>query len=442
VALFGTNGVRGLANVEMTPELVLGLARAVGTVFPGIVSVARDTRQSGEMLKAAAISGLLSAGCEVLDLGIAPVPALQLHVREHADAGVMLTASHNPPEYNGFKLIATDGTEAAPRQERQVEDALENKKYRTADWSNTGGLRRDDCIEPYLNALKSLVDRETIATRKLTVVCDPGHGAACLTTPALLSKLGCRVITINAQVDGTFPGRNPEPTRDALGDLAGMVRECGADLGVAHDCDADRVAFIDENGDFLDEEVLLALMARHVLSQRKGSLVTPVSSSQRIEDVAREFGVELFWTRVGSIHVARRMMELNAVFGGEGNGGLIFPEHQYCRDGGASVVKIVELLAGGEKLSLLAGEVTEYHNVKHKMECREPDAVMTLIRDAEKDADTTDGVKLWRDGGWLLIRPSGTEPFIRIYAEHRTLEGAKALADYGRDCVKRFSENR
>ena len=224
------------------------------------------------------------------------------------------------------------------------------------------------------------VDAEIIRSRRFKVVVDTGCGAGSLTLPFLLRELGCQVLTLGAQPDGTFPWRNPEPTPEALTELSKLVKMTGADMGAAHDGDADRIVFMDENGEFINEEVLLAMMAKYMLEHEKGPIVTPVSSSQRMADVAKDAGVELYWTAVGSINVARKMMEVNAVFGGEGNGGLIFPKHQYCRDGAMACAKILEILAGGKKLSELAKSVPEYFNAKTKVPSEDTQATMERVK--------------------------------------------------------------
>lgn len=249
------------------------------------------------------------------------------------------------------------------------------------------------------------------------------------------------MLTLGAQPDGTFPWRNPEPIPDALTELSKLVKITGADLGAAHDGDADRIVFMDENGEFLNEEVLLAMMAKYMLEREKGPIVTPVSSSQRMADVAKEEGVELYWTAVGSINVARKMMEVNAVFGGEGNGGLIFPKHQYCRDGAMACAKILEILAGGKKLSELAKSVPQYFNAKTKVPSVNTQATMEKVKYEASGLglkmDTIDGVKIWYKDGWVLIRPSGTEPIFRIFAEAEKQERAEELMQEGLQMVIR-----
>ncbi|MCC7575672.1 MAG: phosphoglucosamine mutase [Methanomethylovorans sp.] len=444
--LFGTNGVRGIANEYMTPQMVMDIVRSLGTFMgnKGTVAIGRDTRVSGEMLKSAAIAGALSSGLTVIDVGIGPTPSVQYYVRDHADAGIVITASHNPREYNGIKLIAGDGTEMSREDEAKIEEIYFSREFQPATWEYTGDLRHDlNANALYIKGIINAINGDVVREKKFKVIADTGCGAGSLTLPFLLRQLGCEVIAINAQADGTFPSRNPEPTPDVLTDLATLVIKEKAHMGVAHDGDADRAVFFDENGKFIDEEVLLAMMAKYVMQQKKGVVVTPVSSSQRMLDVATEAGVDLIWTAVGSINVARKMMEIEAVFGGEGNGGLIFPEHQYCRDGAMSCAKLLEIMAGGKKLSEMAKSVPTYFNSKTKVGCHDPKAIMEKLKaevnTGQMKVDTTDGVKIWYEDGWVLIRPSGTEPIIRIFAESRTNERAVELMNNGVQLVEKHA---
>ncbi len=432
--LFGTNGVRGIVNRDLTADLALRLAMSLGTLTKGTVAVGRDTRTSGSMLSHAAIAGLLATGCKVINVGIAPTPAVQYFVRDNADAGIVITASHNPREYNGLKLIAGDGTEFGSEGELAVEDAYFHGELKLADWRETGELSNADIIPAYIEGIMRNVNTSDIAKRGFIVAVDTGSGAGSIVTPFLLSRLNCNVTTLNAQIDGTFPSRNPEPTEDVLTDLGKIVVSNGADLGVAHDGDADRAVFVDENGNFVNEDVLLAIVVKHVLSKKRGPVVTPVSSSQRIVDVAEAAGSQVIWTPVGSIHVARVMMQVNAVIGGEGNGGIIFPEHQYCRDGAMTVAKVLEIMTERDRrLSELVNEIPKRYMDKTKVTCRDRDAAMQHIQSSvHGNVDTTDGVKIWYDDGWLLIRPSGTEPIIRIFVEAETEQRANDLLDLGK----------
>lgn len=444
MALFGTNGVRGIANEYINPELAVNLARSLGTYMDskGTVAIGCDSRISGQMLKSAAIAGALSTGLNVIDVGVVPTPSIQYYVRDHADAGIVITASHNPRQYNGIKLIAGDGTEFPRDGEKEIEKIYLSGKYSIVSWEKTGSFKTDLGVnEYYIRNVIDSVDAEKIRSHKLKIVVDTGCGAGSITLPFLLRELGCQVLTLGAQPDGTFPWRNPEPTPDALTELSNLVKFTGADLGAAHDGDADRIVFMDENGEFVNEEVLLAMMAKYMLEREKGPIVTPVSSSQRMADVAKDAGVELYWTAVGSINVARKMMEVNAVFGGEGNGGLIFPKHQYCRDGAMACAKILEILAGGKKLSELAKSVPQYFNAKTKIPSVNTQATMEKVKDEASSLglkmDTTDGVKIWYEDGWVLIRPSGTEPIFRIFAEAKKQERAEELMQEGLEMVIR-----
>jgi len=432
---FGTNGIRGIANEELTSEIALKLCLSLGMLRSGDIAIGRDTRVSGEMLKSAAISGLLATGNRVIDLGIAPSPAIQYYVKHNADAGVIVTASHNPKEYNGLKFIDDAGMEFSRDEEKEVEKVYNKGEFRRVKWDMTGELTTADAIPDYKEGIIKLID---IRGKKFKVVVDPGNGAACGVTSSLLRELGCEVMEINAELDGTFPGRAPEPTVDVLGKLMATVKENGADFGVAHDGDADRAVFVDERGEFVSEDVALAIFAKSALERKKGVVVTPVSSSSCVADVVEQEGGKILWTPVGSIHVARKMIETKAVFGGEGNGGLIFPEHQYCRDGGMSAAKMLEMLCAGKTLSQLADEIPRYHHIKEKLKVKDKDGVMQRVKNIAKGrVDMTDGVKLWHDDGWVLVRASGTEPIIRIFAESKSQKRAKELLREGIELVKR-----
>ena len=436
--LFGTNGIRGIVNQNLTPELALKLTMSLGTLKRGTIAIGQDTRISGTMLGHAATAGLLATGCKVINVGIAPTPTIQYFVRDNTDAGVVITASHNPREYNGLKFIARDGTEFDSEAELEVEDVYFKGVFKLAAWRDTGSISHLDIIPLYIDGVMNKVNTVAIKNKRFNVVIDTGCGAGSVVTPFMLSKLDCRVTTLNAQIDGTFPSRHPEPTEEVLSDLSATVMALDADIGIAHDGDADRTVFVDENGNFVDEDVSFAIIVKHALSKKKGIVVTPVSSSQRIVDVAKEAESSVVWTPVGSIHVARTMKKLGAVIGGEGNGGIIFPEHQYCRDGAMAVAKMLEIMTERDKtLSELAGEIPKYHMIKEKITCKDREAVMKRISSSVSgNVDTIDGVKIRYDDGWLLVRPSGTEPIIRIFAEARSKKRVKELADVGIEMTK------
>ncbi len=444
--LFGTNGIRGIVGQDMTADLALRVGRAIGTFFgAGSVALARDTRVSGPMLARAVASGLMSAGCDVIDLGIVPTPCAQYFVAKaaHLKGAVVVTASHNPREFNGIKAIDSLGMEMGREDEEAIESVFFEARYHVAPWSEVGAVRIDDSAgHRYLEDIRSRVDVEAIRKRAFTVVVDPGNGAGCLVTPYLLQSLGCRVLSLNGQPDGAFPGRMPEPILEHLGDLMRIVPEAHADLGVAHDGDADRAIFVDESGAFLHGDKSLALLARAVIRERGGTVVTPVSTSSLIDDVVRQAGGKVVRTRVGSPIVARTMFDTGAAFGGEENGGVIFPDHQFCRDGAMAVAKMLELLARAtESLSGLAAGLPQYHIAKANVPvpAAQREAVLKHLIGLVKgrDIDTTDGVKIRESDGAVLVRPSGTEPVFRVYAEGKTAERAAALAAEGVGLVKK-----
>jgi len=437
--LFGTFGVRRRANEVLTPEFASKLAAAYGTLMKGQVAVGGDTRTSTPMIKHAVLSGLLSSGCHVIDLGILPTPAVQYAVRNYYDGGVIITASHNPPHDNGIKFVDADGIGIRDDMEEKIEDMFFDENPDRVPWDEISEVETSDIIDEYIENVINRVDVDAIKDAGLKVVVDCGSGAACFTTPYLLRKLGCQVTTMNCQPDGFFPGRNPEPTEDNLQDLINAVKKLGADLGIAHDGDADRTICIDEKGNFVFGDKTFALVEKYMLKENNGGLiVTTVATSQAIYDIAEEYGGEVIATRVGDLLVARALKENDGLFGGEENGGLIFPDFVYGRDAALSTAKIVEIMAKEKKsLSKLIDELPSYWSEKRKVEC--PDElkgeVMEKIAEVtcEFEVDTTDGVKILTEEGWVIIRPSGTEPIFRCFAEAKTEEDAKKMAEW---CIK------
>ncbi|MEM1957000.1 MAG: phosphoglucosamine mutase [Archaeoglobaceae archaeon] len=436
--LFGTNGVRGIANEELTAEMALDLGRVIATLKPGKVAVACDTRISSQMLKSAVLAGIMSAGSDAIDLGIAPTPALQFYAKKNQIPGVVVTASHNPREYNGIKFVQENGAEFFREMDEESERVYVSKKFRIAKWSEVGKLLTDDCIENYVSAIVENVDLK----RKYRVVVDCGNGASYLTSPEILRRLDCEVYSINAYPDGRFPARNPEPVERELELLKRAVVDFNADLGVAHDGDADRAVFVNEKGEFVSEDAMLALMAKYYVEKNRGGIVvTPVSSSRCVEDVVKEAGGEIVYTAVGSPVVAKVMIEKKAIFGGEGNGGFIFPEHLLARDGGMSIAKVLQLLdETGKKLSELIAEIPRYHMIKGKVACRNKEKLLSMLREEFPDANHADGARIDFEDGWLLIRPSGTEPIARIYAEGKTKQRAEELYNEGLRILKKALE--
>ncbi|MGC9435563.1 MAG: phosphoglucosamine mutase [Methanomicrobiales archaeon] len=431
--LFGTNGARGEVGRDMTPDLILSIGMALAAMRGGTIATGRDTRTSGPALSAAVRAGIMAGGSDVVDYGVLPTPALQFLVRDTADAGAMITASHNPPQYNGIKIIEPDGTEMGDQEVLELEALIYDTPPDSVPWDETGRETTDpESIGRYIDAI---VDHVPAGIGEgLTVVVDPGSGPAVHTTPEILSRLGCTVHTVNGTPDGRFPGRLPEPSPDGLAALASMVRETGADFGVAHDGDADRAVFVDENGEYIEENKEFAIIARQVCRGRAGLVVTPVSTSRLVEDVITEMGSRVVATPVGSIYVARRMRRLieegeAVIFGGEGNGGLIYPDHQFCRDGGMTAAMMAVILADARRpLSGLAENLPSYHLIKDRIDVPDPGRLMERLDRAfsPEEIDRTDGIKIRRDDVSLLVRPSGTEPILRVMVESPREDAARA----------------
>ena len=442
--LFGTFGVRRVANTVLTPEFASKIAAAYGTKVKGTIAIGSDPRTSSEMLKHAVTAGLLSVGCNVVDLGMLPTPAVQYAVRHYYDGGIMITASHNPPEYNGLKLLDADGIGTPDDLEEEIEDIYFNDKQERVTWDKLGKAYKRDIIDEYCDEVIKRVDAEAIREAKLKVVLDCGSGAACGTTPYIIRKLGCEITTLNCQPDGAFPGRNPEPTEDNLQDLIAVVKATGADIGIAHDGDADRTICIDEKGQFVFGDKSFALVEKSMLEKNNGGkIVTTVATSNAVADIALENNGEIILTRVGDLVVARKLQEIDGLFGGEENGGLIFPDFVYGRDSGLATAMLLEILAKSKKpLSELIDELPTYFSEKRKVKC--PDDKKQLVAEGiindttEYEVDTTDGVKVITEEGWVIIRPSGTEPIYRCFSEAKTPEKAAELADWGMTLIEKY----
>lgn len=447
--LFGTNGIREVVGQKFTAAFVTQVADAIGATFPpeAHAVVGWDGRTSSPAFARIVSASLALAGHRVTELGVLPTPAIQYNVpRLHADIGVVITASHNPPEFNGIKCIASDGLEVAREVEERIESGVERSAAAPVDYAHIGDIVHDPGgARRYLDGILALVDVPRIVRRHFSVVLDCGNGASAVTSPTLLRRLGCRFTTLNAHVDGTFPGHLSEPTPANLIDLERAVPAVGAEFGVAHDGDADRAVFIDATGRYVPGEEVLTLLARDAVERAPGSIVvTPVSASQSVEDAVRPFGGTVVYTRVGSPTVTHEMQVRGAVFGGEENGGLIFPRLHLARDGAMTLAAVLDLLARTERdLASLLKSLPKYVLVKEKVGCpvelREKvlaQVAETFARDSEKVV-TIDGVKVYRPGGWVLLRPSGTEPIFRVFAESKDPDQARALAASGIAAVRR-----
>jgi phosphomannomutase/phosphoglucomutase len=441
--LFGTNGVRFRPGIDADLEFVLLLSECIGTYFSeGDVLVGRDGRVSGEALSLVATSGLMSSGRNVGEVGLVPTPALQFATKALGyRGGIMVTASHNPPEYNGIKVVGADGVEIPRLDEQKIEHVYHGRSVHRANWQEVGTAREEpSAIRLYLQEILSKVNTRLISGRKFSIVVDPGNGAQSLAAPYLLDALGCKVITINSTIDGKFPARGPEPTPGSLGDLSAAVRASGADLGVAYDGDGDRAIFCDEAGNVYWGDQSGSLLADYLLERNPaGTIVTPISSSQIVETVAAKHHAKVIRTRVGSVDVSRTIIERGAFFGFEENGGCIYPAHIAVRDGGMATALILECLAArGLTFSRTIGNAfPKFFQAKTKIPV-DPEKARLVMKSVEREAglkvEKVDGVKVWTDEKtWVLIRPSGTEPIIRVFAESDSEDKVNAV-------LKKFSK--
>ena len=448
--LFGTFGVRRTANDVLTPEYASRLAACYGTQIKGTVAVGGDPRNSTVMLKEAVKAGLLSSGCDVVDLGILPTPGVQYAVRKYYDGGVMITASHNPPQYNGLKFLDEFGIGIPDEMDLAIEKLYFDEEPDRVPFNEIGQLYHNDkIIDEYVDEAISKVDVEAIRKANLKVVVDCGSGAGCYTAPYLIRKLGCEVTTLNAQADGFFPGRDPEPIEENLQELISVVKELGADIGLAHDGDADRTICIDEKGNFVLGDKTFTLVEKQMLKENNGgTIVTTVATSQAIYDIADEYNGNVIATAVGDLLVARKLKDEDGLFGGEENGGLIFPDFVYGRDAVMTVAKILETIAKeGKPLSELVGELPVYYASKMKIECPDDEKEFVMKSIAEEiqnttdfELDLTDGVKILKEDGWVIIRPSGTEPIFRCFAESDSQEKADEMTDWGIGLIKKYKK--
>jgi len=442
--MVSVSGVRGRVGAPLTPELIAGLAAAFGSFMrresgDGPVYVGRDSRTSGPMFVRAVVAGLQSVGVPVIDLGVVPTPTLLLAVRgSDAIGGIGVTASHNPAEWNALKLVSGEGVFLDADLSARFRAALSEEDPERVAWHAIPAVTEDPEAWPrHLEAILALphIDVPALRARHIEVAIDCVHGAGGPVMTELLEALGCSVTGIGMSPDGLFP-RDPEPTAANLGDLGALVRDSGAEIGLAVDPDVDRLALVDETGSPLGEDLTLALAAATVLRRTPGPVVTNLSTSQVVEDVARAYGVPLVRAPVGEVNVARRMQAENAVVGGEGNGGVILPALHHTRDAPLAVALILQhIVDEGVSASAAAARWPKYTIVKVKVsfprEALEA-AFAALEHDLGAEAvDHTDGLRLaWPTrAAWLHVRPSGTEPVVRLIAEAREEKGAQALID-------------
>jgi phosphomannomutase len=432
--ILSISGLRGVIGDGLDPQFLVDFAMAVGTLAEGgRVVLSRDGRSTGEMVRHAVLAGLISTGCQVLDAGIATTPTCGVLVRHHnAAAGLQITASHNPIEWNGLKPFSRDGAVLNAEQGERLLRVLNERTFALTDWRGLGTVTTlDNAAAPHIARVLSLIDVAAIRRRKFKVVLDCNHGSGAVATPALLNELGCDVTVLGGTPDGRFE-HVPEPIAANLTGLCDVVQQLGADAGFAQDPDADRLAIVDETGRYIGEELTLALCADFVLASRKGPFVVNGSTSRVTADIAAKHGCPFFRAHVGEANVVTKMKEVGAVFGGEGNGGVIDPQVGFVRDSFASVGYVLNgLAASGRKLSEWANSLPPYTIVKDKLECSRDrvDAACDALRAAFADATAQDGDGLrldWPDR-WVQVRASNTEPILRVIAEAPSSEIAQSL---------------
>ncbi|GAA0526705.1 phosphoglucosamine mutase [Halorubrum aquaticum] len=446
--MFGTSGIRGRVGEAVTASVALDVGRAVGTETDRVV-VGRDARRTGETLRDALVAGLRETGADVVDAGRAATPTVARAIgTRDADAGVVVTASHNPAPDNGLKLWTPSGQAYPPSRQDVIEERIREEAFDLADWKGQGEYERwDGATDRHRDALVAAGERAATGTAgvsgsgplaDLSVVVDVGNGMGGVTADAL-HRLGAAVETLNATPDGRFPARPSEPTAENCTTLAATVGAVDVDLGIAHDGDADRMMAVTDEGEFVPGDLLLAVFGRAAAAEGD-RVAAPVDTSLAAADALAAVGAELVYTRVGDVYVAERAAEEGVAFGGEPSGAWIFPEETLCPDGPLAAVRLAAL-AASTPLSERVSAIDRYPIRRRSVETDHKAAAMELIEervtDEFADASTLDGVRVDTDEGWFLLRASGTEPLIRITAEAREADAADRLLDRASGIVER-----
>jgi phosphomannomutase len=430
------SGVRGIIGDSLTPQLAGALAQAFGTyVGGGPVIVGRDARPSGRMILQAVISGLLSSGCQPVDVGICPIPSFLFLAKDSkSSGGIAVTASHNPKEWNGLKFISRDGLYLTPHQVEEFLDIYHQGDFTYAGPDRLKILRSEpQPVEPHLKKLLGHFNADLIRRKKFKVALDCGNGAGAILAPRLLQELGCEAVVINAVPDGSF-ARQSEPLPENIREICRTVVKSRADIGFVQDADADRLAVVNDKGKPLGEELTLALAAQYVLGKKKGSVVCNLSTTRAIDDIAAAREAPVFRTKIGEINVVEKVLsaEPAAVIAGEGNGGVILPEIHPCRDSFTGMGLILEYMAAsGRTISSLQKRVPRYVMIKDKIEgsAEQGYRLVGLLKkryEGQGRISLLDGLKIDFLDHWIHVRPSNTEPIIRIISEARTENVAKA----------------
>ena len=425
--LFGTNGIRGVFGQDLSLDFLLDITRSLAAYYKeGSILVGRDGRNSNNIMFNIVTAVLNSNGLDTVDAGVLPTPCLQYATKKNQyEGGIMITASHNPPEYNGVKPIANDGVELSREDESVVEQIFENKSFIS---SRTLGrnFKEEMIVDDYIDDVLKLVNVDKIKKRKFKVTMDLGNGVQAIVAPQLAKKLGCTVITVNGTVDGNFPGRGSEPTPSNLSLLSFIAKETKSDIGAAYDGDGDRSIFCDEQGIVHWGDKTGTLLAKYLISDKhpKAKIVCPVNTTHILTKIAEDNGSEIIHTKVGSVEVSREMVKKDAIIGMEENGGFMYGVLNQVRDGALTTALMLDLLASeGKTLSELLSSLPRVYQYKSKFQCAEMGLIQKVMDTLKNHGspmkiETLDGVKIWFDKeSWLMLRPSGTEPLIRIYGE-------------------------
>lgn len=435
--IISVSGIRGRVGKGLTPEVACAFASTFGALCgSGEILVGRDTRGSGDMLRLAVLSGLVSVGSNVVDLGIVPTPTVLFNVRRGGAAGgIAITASHNPIPWNGLKFVGSSGIFLDEKEGTEFLKQHAAGGARKVSWNRLGHLRSDaNAVQRHIRAILDLdlIHVEQIRARKFRVALDPVNGAGIVASPLLLRELGCEVILLNDRITGRF-AHDPEPVPDHLTDLCAQVKIRGADIGFANDPDADRLAIVSEKGVPIGEEYTLALATKFLLRRRLGPVVANLSTSQMMEDIARAVGVDVYRTPVGEVNVVRTIQATGAVIGGEGNGGVILPALNLGRDALVGMALTLQYLAEtGATVTELTEELPRYVILKRKYQRPglNKDQALSAVRlayEGKVNMDLRDGVKLIRGSAWIHLRKSNTEPILRAVVEAGTREEAEEL---------------
>jgi phosphoglucosamine mutase len=446
--LFGTSGMRGVVNSSITPRLVLCIGQALVTQTKAkSILIGRDTRTTSLMLQQALTAGIAACGANILLHNVIPTPVLAYLTRQvNADAGVMITASHNPPQYNGIKLYNSDTTAYNPTQQTQIEEQVAKPHSRFAAWKNMGKATTIDEVEQYIQQ----ITRNVQFQNSWKIVLDCANGATSQLAPQIFKELECNVLAINSHTDGYFPGRDPEPTRESLKYLTNIVGELHADLGIAFDGDGDRLVTIDEKGRFALLDQTFAAYAAYVLKQcpKNKTIITHVETSMCIEKMIEREGGKVVRTKVGDVNITEAIKHHNAPFGGEPCGAWIHPRYHYCPDGILSSILLIQALEDtNQTLSSFISKVPKYPLLRRNIRCSNS-AKSTIVRKISeklptifpdvKDKSEIDGIRLALRRGWLLVRPSGTEPLIRLSVESETRKTAKIILEKASNLIGRL----